>query len=564
MPLHSVPDRPSRCASGRRRRPRVLMTAACAATGLLLTACSATSQAGSEQAGGTITVSPNATGPFTRVFNPYLPTATNASGYADNLIYEPLMMPNFYKDADQPWLATAMTFSNGGRTLTITVRKGVRWSDGKPFSAADVAYTFNLFKKYPTLNTQGFPVTGASAPSATKAVITFSAPAYTYADGLNGVKPVPQHIWSTIAAPATYSDPTPIGTGPYTLSNFTPQAMTLTKNPKFWQASSIHVATVIFDSFDSASSIETAIESGQITWEDHVFTNYSQLFSKPGLAGQNASSGTAMILPNTAVYPLSLQPVRQAISEAIDRKALAASQDDGQTAATSPTGLTGGLAKYISAAYKSQHYPGPNTAGAQRLLKNAGFTMGSNGIFMTPRGTPLQLTMLLGSGQENLVTAAQTMQQELKKAGIGLTIKTEIIGAVTADVAMGNYQLNINSDVNHFAPFGFYGLINPQFYTPDGKRAADDQSRFNDPAVKALFSTLAKSAPGSAAASQAIAGIEKTMIDQVPVIPMSTSASQWAYNTTKFTGWPTASDRYAFAEVLEPNAELVMLHVHAK
>lgn len=563
-----IPDRTSRSTGARKRRGRALAAAVVASGGvLLLAACSGGGTGGtggSAQSSATLTVAPNATGPFTRVFNPYLPTATSASGFADNLIYEPLMMPDYYNDTDQPWLATAMKWSNGGRTLTFTLRSGVKWSDGQPFSASDVAFTFDLFKKYPALNSGGYPITSASAPSPTTAVINFSEPSYTYMDQLAQTKPVPAHVWKTVPNPATYADSDPVGTGPYLLSNFTPQAMTFAKNPKFWQASGIHVPTVVFDSFDSASSIETAMESGQITWEDHVFTGYNQLFSRPGISGQNASTGVADIIPNTSVYPLNLQPVRQAISDAIDRTALSTTEDSGQTPATSPTGLMGGLSKYITPAYQSLHYSGADPAAAQALLRKAGFKMGSNGIFVTPKGTPLQLTMLVASGQGNLITLSQAMQQELKKAGIGLQIKTEIISAVTADVAMGRYELNINGITGQFSPFGLYGPFNPQYYVPNGKRAANDQSRFNDPAAKALFTTLAQSAPGSAAASQAIAGLEKVMVDQVPVIPINSSASQWAFNTTQFTGWPTKANPYAFAEVLEPNAELVMLHLRAK
>jgi peptide/nickel transport system substrate-binding protein len=51
-----------------------------------------------------------------------------------------------------PWLATAYAWSNNNKTLTFTIRSGVKFSDGTPFSAADVAYSFNLLKKYPALD----------------------------------------------------------------------------------------------------------------------------------------------------------------------------------------------------------------------------------------------------------------------------------------------------------------------------------------------------------------------------------------------------------------------------
>jgi peptide/nickel transport system substrate-binding protein len=384
-------------------------------------------------------------------------------------------------------------------------------------------------------------------------------------DSVASTKPVPQHIWQKIPNPATYGDPDPVGTGPYVLSNFTPQAMTFTKNPKFWQASEIQVPTVRYDSFESPSSIQAALESGQIDWEDHVFTDFKKLTSRPGISGQNgASNGVAFIVPNTEKYPLNLLPVREAISDAIDRKAVTAAEGSGQQPATSPTGLMGGLTRYIAPAYQSLHYSGANPAAAKALLKNAGFTMGGNGIFVTPKGSPLQLTMMVGSGQQNLITASQAMRQELKAAGIDLSIKTEIISATTADVRTGNFDLNIDADNGHFTPFGFYSIFDPQYFAPPGKRTTNDLARYNDGATKALFTTLANSAPGSAAANQATTAIEKVMVDQMPVIPLTSGAGQWAFGTSKFTGWPTKANPYAFADVLDPNVELVMMHLRAK
>jgi hypothetical protein len=69
---------------------------------------------------------------------------------------------------------------------------------------------------------------------------------------------------------------------------------------------------------------------------------------------------------------------------------------------------------------------------------------------------------------------------------------------------------------------------------------------------------------GSAVATRATAALEKVMVDQLPVMPLNSRASQWAYDTKQFTGWPTSANPYAFAEVLEPNAELVMLHLRIK
>lgn len=437
-------------------------------------------------------------------------------------------------------------------------------SDGQPFSASDVAYTFELLKKYPQLNAGGLPLSGASAPSSTKVVVDFSLPAYTYLDSVLATKPVPKHIWSKVSDPGTYSDPNPVGEGPYLLSSFTPQVITFTKNPKYWQASKIAVQTMRYQAFDSASSIEAALESGQIDWEDHVFPNYKQLFARPSISGTNTSNGTAFILPNLATYPLDQLPVRQAISEAIDRSALTKAGGTGQQPADNPTGLTGPLARYIAPAYRSLEFGGADPAKAKSTLEQAGFKMGSNGIFITPKGTPLALTMLLGSGQENLISVSQVMRQELKQAGISLNIKTETFSAVTTDVRAGKFQLNINGDNGYFSPYNFYRGFDPEYYSPPGTLDQGDDSRYDNPSTTALFRTLAAAAPGSTAAKSATAAIEKVMVEQLPLIPLQTTSTQWAFRTNTFTGWPTKSNPYGFAEVLSDNVELVMLHLRAK
>ena len=53
----------------------------------------------------------------------------------------------------------------------------MKWSDGKPFSSADVVFTYNLMKKYPALNGNGIDFTSVSAPNASTVVLTFAAPA---------------------------------------------------------------------------------------------------------------------------------------------------------------------------------------------------------------------------------------------------------------------------------------------------------------------------------------------------------------------------------------------------
>jgi peptide/nickel transport system substrate-binding protein len=134
---------------------------------------SSSSSSGSTQAktGQPLVIESTPLSPMTDNFNPLSSTST---GYLTNsvaLYNEPLYIWNYLRPTDPgiPILASGQpAFSNGGKTLTIPVRSGVKWNDGKPFSASDVAFTFNMIKAHPALYTYGAPVvTSASAHSAT-------------------------------------------------------------------------------------------------------------------------------------------------------------------------------------------------------------------------------------------------------------------------------------------------------------------------------------------------------------------------------------------------------------
>jgi peptide/nickel transport system substrate-binding protein len=221
------------------------------------------------------TMTTEASGPFPKSFNPFI-TSTYA-GYVNHLIYEPLYQLNYAKLQPIPWLATSYTWSNGGKTMTFDIRPGVQWSNGTPFSAADVAFTFNLMKKNPAANVDALPIASATAPSATKAVVNFSESSYSQIYNILSTLIVSQAIWSKVPDPATYTDPNPVGTGPYVLSTFTPQVITMTANPHYWQPGLPKIQTVQAVQEDSSASTEAALDTGTVDWSADVFPDHTTM-----------------------------------------------------------------------------------------------------------------------------------------------------------------------------------------------------------------------------------------------------------------------------------------------
>jgi len=103
---------------------------------------------------GVLVVSQEQTASWVRNFNP-LTTAAAARWPTLAGVYEPMFVFNSIRSEQVPWLAVAKEWREGGRVLRVTTRAGVLWSDGQPFSARDVAFTFLLLKRFPALDRRG-------------------------------------------------------------------------------------------------------------------------------------------------------------------------------------------------------------------------------------------------------------------------------------------------------------------------------------------------------------------------------------------------------------------------
>ncbi len=166
-------------------------------------------------------------------------------------------------------LASSYSWGAGDKSLTFTIRSGVKFSNGTPLTANDVAYTFNLLKKYPALDLPGVwsVLSSVTATGADQVTMDFSAPAvpwfYYIADQ---VPIVSQAIWSKIANPVAYPDTHPVGTGPYEVNPCTSANITYTANPNYWQAGEPKVKKIEYPAFTSNNTANDELANGQAQW----------------------------------------------------------------------------------------------------------------------------------------------------------------------------------------------------------------------------------------------------------------------------------------------------------
>lgn len=548
------------------RSMAVAAVVALAATGL--TACS--SGSGSSTAASTDTVlnigMPN--GPQTNNSNPFLGTSAGASLGYRYMIYEPLAMMNPVQPAaaGTPWLATNWTWNSTYTSLTLTIRSGVTWSDGTPMTPADVAYTFNLLKGNTALNSNAIPF-GDVSTSGNQVTVTFPTSQYVNQTKILNTFVVPQHIWSKISNPATYTDQDPIGTGPFTLKTFTAQTITLVRRSSYWQTLP-KVQTLRYTSYNDNDSQTTALANGAAEWSFVFIPNakavyvskdpaHNQLWFPPTL-------GVHGLWINTQNAPFNNPALRQAMSMVINRADILNQGEagyfypaiDNATGIPQPAGNS-----FISSQYTSDNYTSPDVAKAKTTLTNAGFKY--NGTTLEdPTGKPVTITLADPAGWSDYATDLQIIKDNLSTIGINATVDLQNEATWTSNVDTGNFQAVLHWTNGGATPYDMYeNIMDGAIYKPIGTGGVSgNYGRFQDPAATTALQQYAN-ATTPAARTSALDTLEQIEVTQVPVIITMAANAGAEYSTKHWVGWPDAANPYAAPQPTLQTALQVVLHL---
>jgi len=485
-------------------------------------------------------------------------------------VYEDLVYQNLLQSGKAtPWLASAYTWGKDTKTLTFTIRSGVQWSDGKPFTAADVVFTFQLMKKYPAtdLNSVWSVLSSVAQKGSNQVVFTFKTAAVPYFYYVAGQTPiVAQHIWSQVKDPVTYKDTKPVGTGGFEMSSCSPQVIKYTKNPSYWQKGLPKIGTIYYPAYTSNDPANQDLASGKAQWGSQFIPNIKgyYLSKSPDNHYWFPPTVNVAIFINLKDPILSNVAVRKAMAYAIDRARVAQIGEYGYQPAANQTGIvTPTFSKWLKPGLDKVF--GYNPQKAISILKAAGFTM-SGGVFHTKAGKPLSFSMVNIGGYSDWVASAQVVAQELK--AVGITITPENLSSTTydSDVYNGHYQLAYDGN-EAYGPSPYYELRNELYSAgsaPIGKLAASNWERYSNPTVDKLIDQYA--ATTSAATQKAIVWkLEEAMVRDVPIIPVTEGVDWYQYNTKSLTGWVTQQDPYAQpAAYAVPDWGVVALHLAPK
>ncbi len=393
-------------------------------------------------------------------------------------------------------------------------------------------FTLNLLKQYPAADTNNLwgTISAVSSSDAHTVVVTLkqaNAPILWYLGG--GTWIVPKHLWTSVGDPSKYTNPSPVGTGPFTLKSFTPQLIDLAKNPNYWQPGKPVISEIRYPSFNSNTSADLLLSRGEVDWTGIFTPNIEKTFVSHDPTHNHywfPAANVVMLYLNLSKAPFNDLALRKAISYALDRGQMSKVAEDGYEQVAHPTGLILPANKsFLASDYQSSSFA-LDVAKATQTLDSAGYKKGSDGIYMDKSGKKLSFNLNVVTGWTDWVTICQIMATNLKAIGIEAKVNAIAFNDYFSALQLGSFDMAISWTNPGPTPYFLYNsLLNSKNTAAVGKTAASNWERWSDPATDKFLQQFASSTD-TTTQQQAIAGIEKVVAEQLPSIPLVDGA-QW-------------------------------------
>jgi peptide/nickel transport system substrate-binding protein len=343
-----------------------------------------------------------------------------------------------------PHLATSWTISGDGKVYTFSLRQGVKWSDGQPFTAKDVAFTLNQFGKLNPFLTKLMPlVAKVEVPDDFTVAISLTQPVTAALELFDkeNFELMPEHIYAGTEVATNPANRKPVGLGPFKLEAWEPgRSLIFVRNPFYWDQPKPYLDRVLVALAPSAQQQLNAVIQGEADWMQ--FLDFSQVQQ----AQQAASNGRFKVVKivinaperasldfNLRRSPMSDVRVRRALFEATDRQRIV---DDAYRGLAFPA--TSAIPEQFTNLYDpsvnyTTMYP-YDPAAAGRVLDEAGFALKEGKRFS------LELAYVAGPPFDAVARsiAAQWLQ-------VGVDVKlTGLDGQIWADKVYHKYDFDVS------------------------------------------------------------------------------------------------------------------------
>ncbi|MEP6477430.1 MAG: ABC transporter substrate-binding protein [Actinomycetota bacterium] len=368
-------------------------------------------------------------------------------------------------------ITTSVDVSSDSMSFTYHLRPNMKWSDGQPFTADDVAWTLNYYKEnnVPNYSSDLSLMDKAVATDPTTVVITSTQPTSLYSGETVFLYEyiLPKHIWSKYdndyhAAKQETNAPS-VGSGPFIITKYVKnQFVELDRNPNYWGESAgltPHVDRVVYQIFGNQDAEAAALQAGKVDFGYFTSGSILNTLKARGIQTRGATipsfgeiginTGSAYQTDTTGGFAphgdgsqsLTDPIVRQAIRRAVDNEVLVDKVLLGYGAP--------GVSPVQPGATTGAFQPGPddpdlsfNIQAANDMLDQAGYTMGPDGIRIDPKTKkPLEFRFFSRGSDQPSIDIVPFVSSWLKQIGIKINPETISSAKLGNVILAGDYDL---------------------------------------------------------------------------------------------------------------------------
>ncbi len=497
-------------------------------------------------------------------WNGFVPNGSPSGSGFDVFCKEYLFYLNLATGERINWLAQDYSYNPDFTELTLKLEPRAKWSDGEPFTSADLQFTLRLLRDRKDLLGGGGDWTeflkDVATPDPQTAVLQLkkSNPRihYGFITTILGSFDVrPKHIWED-QDPTKFKDNPPIRTGPYVLDEAiqNQKMFVWKKNPDYWNKEALDPKPeyVIYQSTaKQADAAALAFERAQVDCgsvnEEHAKQLRAEGYPNLITTQFNDPCPRALWLNNDPSRGLISEPkMHWVVSYLLDRPKIGTSVWPVETApAQYPWADYASLEQWKNPAIADKYKLTYDPAKAAQLLDEIA-PKGSDGkrAYKGKPATVEIITPVAVDGAEYVI--GTLLKTELDKLGVPTTMRS-LSGSVhdekfqrgEFDIA-DNWVCHVSQD-----PEQLYRDLESDRAQPIGKNAVDkNKTRFKNPQLDQLSKQLANMDPTSPEAKPLLDQALEIYFQTLPVVPIIQTGYPQYYNTTFWKGWPTDQDLY--------------------
>ncbi len=448
------------------------------------------------------------------------------------LVYDKLFAPSPYVEAPTPWLAESASAVDPA-TWEITLRRGIRWHDGAPFTAADVKFTFEYFRDGPanrhTHHMSEVPrIERIDALDEHRLRLQCASPCPLLKDVTLADLPIlPRHIWQAVTEPRTFSG-LPIGTGPYRLVDYSPgQHYRFAANSDYFIGAPL-VDELVCPVIPDQSGMFVALRTGEIDasarplppelWKQFEGNAALKVVSTPALS-------ITEVRMNFERAPLNIPSVRLALSLAIDRKALVDT-------------ILLGQGRPASQGYPHPDSPWTNPANgaafdrarARTLLDEAGLRDNDgNGVREFADGRELRFTLKVAATEPAHLRVAELLARQFATIGASVTVESHDPTAITRLFSSREFDLYVTE-------IGPHGVADPDQFVMSHRSGYLWKKSLAYPEMDALIEEYLASTDEEAHRS-ALFRMQTQFNERPTSLALYYPQEHWAFRPAAFAGW---------------------------